>query len=93
MNQMPISEYCIYPNLTYNLTITGKSIHTQSQIGISTQNGIQTEVPTSLVILVTGIQDLYISKYKYIITLTSFTVQHSKPHTSGLTFVVHHAAH
>ena len=43
----------------------GNSIHIRKQIGISNQNCISTQVPISLVILVIGIQDLYISKYKY----------------------------
>ena len=41
------------------------SMYTKSQIGISTQNGIQTQVPTSLVILYKIC--VYISKYKYIL--------------------------
>ena len=40
-------------------------MYTKSQIGISTQNGIQTQVPTSLVILCKIY--VYISKYKYTI--------------------------
>ena len=44
------------------------SIHTQSQIGISTQNGISNSgAYFTCNILVIGIQDLYISKYKYTI--------------------------
>ena len=60
----------IYPTLTYNFTITGYiHVHTQSQIGISTLNGISNSYQVPIVILIIGIQDLCISKYKYTIII------------------------
>ena len=67
MNKMPISE-CYSPKFNiqphYHRLIV--YIH-KVRSGISTQNGISNSGAYSLVILVIGIQDLYISKYKYTI--------------------------
>ena len=67
MNQMPISE-CYFTQIQHTASLSqANSIHTQSQLGISTQNGISNSDAYFTCILVIGIQDLYTSKYKYTI--------------------------
>ncbi len=69
MNQMPISE-CYLPKCNiqphYHKLIVRMYIYIH-EVRYSLRMVFQTQVLISLVIVVIGIQDLYISKYKYTI--------------------------
>ena len=67
MNQVPISE-CYLPkcNITTTSLSPANSIHMEDQICISTQNGISNS-DTYYFTCNTGIQDLYVTNYKYTI--------------------------
>ena len=82
MNQMPISEcYLSKFNIQPHALSQANSIHTQSQIGISTQKDISNSGAyfTRNTCNWYTIEDLYTSKYKYtiiiiIINLFSYTL-------------------
>ena len=61
----------IFTQIQYTISLSqANSIHTQSQIGISTQNGISNSGANfTCNTCIWYIQDLYISKYKYTIII------------------------